>query len=299
VNLITLRCAEKNIRLETNLENIKNYRIMGDKLRLNQILINLLGNAVKFTAKDSTVIFSLNVLEENKKSVKIQFIISDNGIGMSDEQMSRLFQSFSQGDSSIFNQYGGTGLGLSISQNLAKMMGGYISVKSKQGEGSTFEFTLCFPLVEEKQKKDIGEIMPDLSGKRILIVEDVLINRFILTELLADTHVEIDEAMDGEAAVAIYGGKPHSYYDLIFMDIQMPIMDGYEATRQIRAIEAEMIKNEAAKGNKGPYKQTRIIAMTANAYKEDIERALASGMDGHLAKPIDINAVMHTLAGIL
>jgi len=299
VNLITLRCAEKNIRLETNFENIKNYRVMGDKLRLNQIMINLLGNAVKFTPKDSAVIFSLNVLDENEEYVKIQFIISDNGIGMSEEQMGRLFQSFSQADSSIFNQYGGTGLGLSISQNLAEMMGGHITVKSKPGEGSTFEFTLCFPIVEEKQEKAVGEIMLDLSGKHILIVEDVQINRFILTELLSDTNVEIDEALDGEAAVAIFNGKPHNYYDLIFMDIQMPIMDGYKATRQIRAIEAEMIKREEIQGNKGPHKQTRIIAMTANAYKEDIEKALASGMDGHLSKPIDFNAVMHTLASIL
>jgi len=299
VNLITLRCMEKNIRLETNLENIKNYRVMGDKLRLNQILINLLGNAVKFTAKDSIVIFSLKVPEENKETVKIQFIISDNGIGMSEEQMGRLFQSFSQADPGIFNQYGGTGLGLSISQNLAEMMGGHITVKSKPGEGSTFEFTLCFPLVEEKQAMVTGEITPNLSGKRILIVEDVQINRFILTELLADTNAEIDEVSDGEAAVAVFCEKPHNYYDLILMDIQMPIMDGYEATRRIRAIEAEIIKKKKIQGNKGPYRQIRIIAMTANAYKEDIEKAFASGMDGHLAKPIDINAVMHTLASIL
>jgi len=298
VKLITLRCAEKNICLETNFENIKNYRVMGDKLRLNQILINLLGNAVKFTPKDSAVAFSLNVLEENKDFLKIQFIISDNGIGMSEEQIGRLFQSFSQADPGIFNQYGGTGLGLSISQNLAEMMGGHITVKSKPGEGSTFEFTLCFTMIEEKHETAAGEMTPDLCGKRILLVEDVQINRFIMTELLADTNAEIDEALDGKEAVALFIGKPQNYYDLIFMDIQMPIMDGYEATRQIRAIEAEMIKNEEAKG-KVPHKQTRIIAMTANAYKEDIEKALASGMDGHLSKPIDINAVMHTLASII
>ncbi|GBU26959.1 hypothetical protein R84B8_00475 [Treponema sp. R8-4-B8] len=299
VKLITLRCAEKNIRLETNFENIKNYRVIGDKLRLNQILINLLGNAVKFTPKDSAVIFSLNVPEENAETVKVRFTISDNGIGMSEEQIGKLFKSFSQADSAIFNQYGGTGLGLSISQSLAEMMGGHITVKSKLGEGSTFEFTLCFPIAEEKEEKSVIEIMPNLRGKRILIVEDVEINRFILTELLADTNAEIDEAQDGKAAVALYCGKPQNYYDLIFMDIQMPIMDGYESTRQIRAIEAEMIKNEVAQNGKNPYKQTRIVAMTANAYKEDIEKALASGMDGHLSKPIDINAVMHTLAGIL
>jgi signal transduction histidine kinase/CheY-like chemotaxis protein len=299
VKLITPRCAEKNISLETNFENLKNCRVIGDKLRLSQILINLLGNAVKFTAKNSAVVFSLNVREENEKTVKIQFLISDNGIGISEEQMGRLFHSFSQADSGIFNKYGGTGLGLSISQNLAEMMGGRITVKSKVGEGSTFEFTLCFQKTEEEKEEAVEEITPDLSGKRILIVEDIQINRFILTELLADTNVEIDEAPDGEAAVSIFSAKPLNHYDLVFMDIQMPMMDGYEATRRIRIIEAEKIKKEEAQGNKGPHKQTPIIAMTANAYKEDIEKALASGMNGHLSKPIDVKAVMHALSWTL
>jgi signal transduction histidine kinase/AmiR/NasT family two-component response regulator len=295
VKLISPRCAEKNISLDTNFENINNYSVIGDKLRLNQILLNLLGNAVKFSPVNSAVVFSLFVREENEETVKIQFRIADNGIGITEEQKGKLFQSFSQAYSGIFNQYGGTGLGLSISQNLVEMMGGHITVKSKIGEGSTFEFTLSFLKEEEKKESVSGEVMPDLRGKRILIAEDIQINRFILKELLAETNAEIDEAADGEIAVDVFGAKPFNYYDIIFMDIQMPMMDGYEATRRIRAIEAEMIKNEDAKGNKGPYKQVKIIAMTANAYKEDIEKAIASGMNEHLSKPVDINTVMQTL----
>ena len=296
VKLISLRCAEKNISLDTNFENLNNYGVIGDKLRLNQILLNLLGNAVKFSAANSAVVFYLYVPEENEETVKIQFKITDNGIGISEEQQGKLFQSFSQADSGIFNLYGGTGLGLSISQNLAEMMGGHITVKSGIGEGSTFEFTLSFSKAKEKKEAAAAEIMPDLRGKRILIVEDIQINRLILKELLADTNVEIDEASDGKIAVSVFCEKPFNYYDLIFMDIQMPLLDGYEATRQIRVIEAEMIKKEEALGNKGPYKRVNIIAMTANAYKEDIEKALASGMNEHLSKPIDINAVMQTLS---
>ena len=296
VKLISLRCAEKNISLDTNFENLNNYGVIGDKLRLNQILLNLLGNAVKFSAANSAVVFYLYVPEENEETVKIQFKITDNGIGISEEQQGKLFQSFSQADSGIFSLYGGTGLGLSISQNLAEMMGGHITVKSGIGEGSTFEFTLGFSKAKEKKEAATVEIMPDLRGKRILIVEDIQINRLILKELLADTNVEIDEASDGKIAVSVFCEKPFNYYDLIFMDIQMPLMDGYEATRQIRVIEAEMIKKEEALGNKGPYKRVNIIAMTANAYKEDIEKALASGMNEHLSKPIDINAVMQTLS---
>ena len=304
-DLIQQRCEEKNINLEADFECIKNYSVMGDQIRLKQIAINLLGNSVKFTPENGTIAFKLNVIEESDNSVKIHFIVSDNGIGMSEDQLARLFKTFSQADSSIFNRFGGTGLGLSISQNLTHMMGGEITVQSIPGEGSSFEYTLSFPKAGEvREPGDMqGEIVPDLTGKRILLVEDVEINRIILIELLADTHVEIEEAADGEVAVSIFAAKPQGYYDLIFMDIQMPVLDGYEATRRIRAIEAERSSASIAHGFNpetpqlsGQPQEVPIIAMTANAYKEDIEKSLASGMNSHLAKPIDINAVMQVLA---
>jgi signal transduction histidine kinase/ActR/RegA family two-component response regulator len=281
--LITLRCTEENISLETNIDDLKNISILGDKLRLNQILINLLGNAVKFTSENGNIVFAISVLEENEETVKVHFKVSDNGIGMSEEQTTRLFQSFSQADSSIFNRFGGTGLGLSISQNLAQMMGGEITVSSKPDEGSSFQFTVDFSKTEKAEDSASGELMPDFSGKRLLLVEDVEINRYILMELLADTHIEIDEAVNGEEAVSAFDSKPVNYYSLIFMDIQMPVLDGYEATRRIRNLDHLDAKT------------VPIIAMTANAYKEDIEKALAAGMNGHLSKPININAILQVL----
>ena len=286
--LIRHRCAEKNINLKADFGNMKNYSVMGDQLRLKQILINLLGNAVKFTPESGTIEFSLRLVEEAEKAVKIQFLVSDSGIGMTEEQLGRLFKTFSQADASIFSRFGGTGLGLSISQNLTQMMGGEIIVKSRQGEGSSFEFILNFSRIEESIEDDVPleDSIPDLSDKRILLAEDVEINRIILKELLADTHVEIEEAVDGAAAVMNFDTKPPYYFDLVFMDVQMPVMDGYEATRRIRS--RSLGRPDA--------RNIPIIAMTANAYREDIEKALAAGMNGHLAKPIDIDAVIKMLA---
>ena len=305
--LIRQRCTEKKLHLNSAFAEIKNYHVLGDQLRLKQILLNLLGNAVKFTPESGTITFALNVVDESEETVKVHFMVSDNGIGMSEEQLGRLFKTFSQADSSIFNRFGGTGLGLSISQNLTQMMGGKINVKSRPGDGSSFEFTLVFTKVETSAKQTAPiEIMPELSGKRLLLVEDVEINRFIILELLADTHVEIEEAVDGKSAVNMFSEKPQNYYDLIFMDIQMPVMDGYEATRRIRVIEAERNSASITQVNATQVNATQaqlleqqkavpIIAMTANAYKEDIEKAYSFGMNGHIAKPIDINAVMQVL----
>ena len=294
-DLIKPRCEEKKIRLDANFENIKNYRVMGDKLRLNQILINLLGNAVKFTQKNGTVVFFISIEEETEDAVKVHFNISDNGIGMTEDQISKLFKTFSQADSNIVKRFGGTGLGLSISQNLAAMMGGKIIVKSRPEEGSSFMFTLIFNKAKDVMAEKTGDVTPDFSGKRILVVEDIEINRIILQELLGDTNVLIEEAQDGKAAVTAFSSQPQGYFDLIFMDVQMPVMDGYEATRMIREIEAER-RNEDSALSSEFQKAIPIIAMTANAYREDIEKALASGMDGHLSKPIDLKAVMLTLS---
>ena len=285
VELIRHRCMEKSINLQTNFVSMKNYRIIGDQLRLKQILINLLGNAVKFTPENGSIVFSLDLIKKTENSITIHFIVSDSGIGMTPEQLGKLFQTFSQADTSIFRHYGGTGLGLSISQNLVNLMGGEIIAQSNPGEGSSFEFTLDFPnvaeIIEEDTKKDIT---PDLSGKKILLVEDVEINRIILKELLAETNVKIEEAADGDEAIVIFDTRPINYYDLVFMDVQMPVMDGYEATRRIRSL------------NRPDAQTIPIIAMTANAYKEDIEKAYISGMNGHLAKPIDLTRVMKILA---
>jgi CheY-like chemotaxis protein len=203
---------------------------------------------------------------------------------MDESQISRLFLPFEQAHQNIAARYGGTGLGLAISRNLVRQMGGDITVVSKTDEGSTFSFSLALPKSAEQaairaERPDI----PDLHGKRLLLVEDIEINRVIIQEILEETRIAIDEAVNGDEALEKFAASPECYYDLIFMDIQMPGMDGYETTRALRALP----RADAAR--------VPIFAMTANAYREDIERALDAGMNGHLAKPIDFHALMETL----
>jgi len=284
--IVMPRCLEKHIRFVANFADLPDYEVKGDRLRLKQIIINLIGNAVKFTPEGGQVRFLLDIRETDAERISVVFAVTDTGIGMTPAQVSKLFTTFEQADANIAVRFGGTGLGLAISQNLACLMGGLITVQSTPGHGSTFTFTLDMErIVREATDKTSSEsTIPALRGKRILLVEDVELNRQILMELLADTHVVIDEAVDGLEAVEIFAHSPVRYYDLIFMDVQMPNMDGYEATRRIRALERE----DAA--------VVPIVAMTANVYSDDVERGRAAGMNAHLAKPINIDAIMRLLA---
>ena len=282
-DIIQQRCEEKNINFEKDFGISGAVGVAGDKLRLKQVLINLLGNAVKFTPDGGRISFIIYA-EPDGNRVRTSFRVEDTGIGISEEQQSRLFIAFEQAHDNISLQFGGTGLGLAISQNLVHLMGGVIAVESIPGEGSVFSFEIGLERAENPDEEAQPMNIPDLSGKRILLVEDVEINRIILKELLAETNVSIDEAIDGAEAVDIFGASALQHYDLVFMDVQMPNVNGYEATRRIRALERE----DAA--------AVPIIAMTANAYTEDIARATEAGMNAHLAKPIEIDKVMDTLA---
>jgi signal transduction histidine kinase/CheY-like chemotaxis protein len=290
-NIIEQRCIEKDIALEVNFKDITDYGVIGDKLRLKQVLINLLGNAVKFTPNEGVIRFYADT-EELGETLRVRFSISDTGIGISEDRIHHLFNAFEQADSSIAVRFGGTGLGLSISQNLVGQMGGEITVDSTLGEGSTFAFTIDMDRTHSEDNAATGEQIgienADFTGNRILIAEDIDINRLIIGELLADTHVLIDEAEDGRIAADKFAASAEGYYDLILMDVQMPNMNGYESTRAIRAM------TDRADAATIP-----IIALTANAYKEDIDRAIAAGMNGHLAKPIDIKDVLKTLTKYL
>ena len=287
-SIISQRCKEKFVAFTTNIADISTFSLIGDKLRLNQVLINLLGNAVKFTKPKGTVHFSIAIVKEYDHEVTLAFTCADTGIGMTKEHIAKLFTAFEQADSSIAARFGGTGLGLAISQNLVSLMGSKITATSELGKGSTFRFELTFPKTavanEQAVCGPIGDI--NLAGKRILLAEDVDINRIILNEFLADTHVEIEEAVDGQKAVEAFAASAPGYYSLIFMDIQMPNMDGYEATTKIRQLPHPDAKT------------IPIVAMTANAYQEDISMALAVGMTGHLSKPVDFDLLQQTLASI-
>ena len=283
------RCEEKDIAFVTNINEIKDITITGDKLRLNQVLINLLGNAVKFTDTNGEIKFFTELPEESEKKARVKFSVSDNGIGMSEAQMKKLFIPFEQTDNTIAARFGGTGLGLSLSQNFVKMMGGKISVTSELNKGSCFEFSLYFDKSELPVSRTPDEKYENvnLTGKRLLLTEDIEINRLIIRELLSLSGISIDEAENGRKAVEAFAASPEGYYDIIFMDIQMPVLDGYEAAREIRALD------------RADAKTVPIIAMTAHAYKEDVEQALAAGMNGHLAKPIDRPALMETVGKII
>jgi len=285
LTIITSRCGEKGIIFENNVAQIPNVCIVGDKLRLNQVLINLLSNAAKFTAAEGRITFTISLLSDNENDVSIRFAVKDSGIGMSEEQMSRLFKPFEQADSSIASRFGGTGLGLSISQSLIKRMGGLITVDSVMGEGATFSFELPFEKGEAPEKlPETPDTDTNFAGARILLAEDIDINRYIIEELLAPTGVIIESAVNGVEAVKMLGTSVPGYYQLIFMDIQMPEMDGYEATTRIRALP------------RPDAKEIPIIAMTANAYKEDVAQAFSVGMNGHVGKPIDMNELLKTMA---
>ena len=281
--IIAQRCAEKGLLFVEDFDLPKRVGTLGDKLRLKQVLINLLGNAVKFTPSGGTITMAVAASTQEDGRFAVQFRVTDTGIGISDEQKERLFAAFEQANSGIAQKYGGTGLGLTISQNLVRLLGGEIMVDSTLGKGSTFQFSISLARAELPRHDTENAEMPSFEGRRILLVEDIDINRIILTEMLAETKVSIEEATDGQVAVDRFINSAPGYFNLIFMDIQMPNLNGYEAAAQIRAL------------NRPDAKSIPIVAMTANAYKEDVDQAIGAGMNAHLAKPIDISKVIETM----
>lgn len=264
---------------------------IGDELKISQILTNLLSNAVKFTPEGKSVSLIVEKVQCGSDFDVFRFSVKDTGIGIAKEQIDKLFQSFEQGSSDTSRKYGGTGLGLAISKNLVEKMGGKIWVESEVNQGSVFSFEIKLNRSEiEASGPDLltgeshngesveSEAAPDFSGMNMLLVEDNEINREIVTALLETTHINIDIAENGLIAVQKVKENP-SKYQIIFMDIQMPEMDGFEATRVIRGLgcpEAERIP---------------IVALTANAFNEDVDKCISCGMNGHLAKPVNYRAI--------
>jgi len=292
VNVINFRLDEKRQKFSLNIDGDIPGALIGDDHRIAQVITNLLGNAVKFTPEHGSINLDARLVEEENGLCTLQIGVSDNGIGIKPEQREKIFQSFEQAESSTTRKYGGTGLGLSISKRIVEMMGGKIWVESEFGKGSTFYFTIharrWTEAVKESQNKQQEEeaqprdITGIFAGRRVLLAEDVEINREIVQALLEPTKLEIDCAENGAQAVRKFAEAPLKY-DMIFMDIQMPEMDGYEATRHIRAVEAKL------------HRQIPIIAMTANVFKEDVERCLEAGMNGHIGKPVNFDELIGKL----
>jgi signal transduction histidine kinase/CheY-like chemotaxis protein len=284
-SMISPRCLEKNIAFEMEFDpHLEEGHFISDSLRLRQVLINLLGNAVKFTPELGTVSFRVRRLGAKDSKTLVGFSVSDSGIGIADDVLPSLFKPFEQGSASVARLYGGTGLGLSISKNIVSMLGGDIRVVSREDEGSIFSFELW---LEDDIAVTETKVVPgdtfSLRGKRMLLVDDVEINRMIVVEVLSQSGLLIEEVADGVEAVEKFRDSPEGYYDVIFMDVQMPHMNGYEATTTIRALERPDARS------------VPIYAMTANAFKDDVDQAMESGMNGHLAKPLEPEKMFATL----
>ncbi len=277
---------EKKINLEENLD-LPEGEVFVDALRFRRVLGNLLSNAVKFTPANGTIKISAKRKQISDSGyARYQFSISDTGVGMTEDFMKKMYVAFEREHTSTKTGYIGTGLGLSITKKLLDVMGGSISVKSKKGEGSTFTVDLPLKLVEHTPTGEIVEEskIPKHSGEhRILLVEDIEINRMLAETILNEAGFLVESVPDGSDAVEIIKSRPVWYYDLVLMDIQMPVMNGYEATRSIRALGREDT-------NILP-----IIALSANAREEDKKMSLESGMNFHVAKPFDIAHLIATV----
>ena len=274
-NLVSDKVHTKGLELRFEIGGEVPGYLVGDSLRLGQILVNYANNAVKFTEQGEIVV-SAQVKEATDSELLIRFSVRDTGIGLTPEQMGKLFQSFQQADTSTSRKYGGTGLGLAISKKLATLMGGDVGVESDYGKGSTFWFTARLGKgtakagVEAQQEASILESISAMKGSVILLVEDNEFNQLLATEILTDAGFVVDVAADGERSMAMIEKRS---YDVILMDMQMPVMDGVTATVEIR--------------KKDAFRDLPIIAMTANVMAADIERCMTAGMNDHIGKPID------------
>lgn len=281
--------SEKDLSLTLDTVGVENEDVIADPLRLEQILINVLVNAVKFTPDGGQI--SLWIVQKDTApagDADFEFHIKDNGIGMSEEFQKHIFEQFARERTSTVSKIQGTGLGMAITKSLVDMMGGRITVKSEQGKGSEFTISLRFPIGEAKTEQTLPAAKASaFTGKKLLVVEDNELNLEIASTLLKEAGFEVDTAENGKIAVEKVEAASADRYDLILMDIQMPEMDGYEATRRIRALP------DAKKA------ALPIVAMTANAFEDDRKSALHAGMNGHIAKPLDIQKLFQVLSELL
>jgi signal transduction histidine kinase/CheY-like chemotaxis protein len=288
-DMLMLKAEEKNLELLLNVDNALPQRLVGDPTRINQILINLAGNAVKFTERGHVAInATLKEVKDGRQLV--QFDIQDTGIGIAADYVDKIFDSFTQAGSDVTRKFGGTGLGLTISKQLANLMDGEIYVTSKEGEGTTFSVVIPF---EEAQVQPsvqpstvVGEhMMKHLEKAKLLLVEDNEFNRMVAEDTLKEIfpYITIDIAVNGLEAV---NRVQHEHYDIVLMDIQMPVMDGLTATKKIRSLPA-------------PTGNVKIIAMTANVLQEDVQQYLEAGMNAYVSKPFITDELILKMANVL
>lgn len=285
--LLEAKLNENNIQYIADIQ-LKNHWFMADSLRLNQVLVNLLGNALKYSRPDGHVWLTVRETEEEKGFSNLYFQVRDDGIGIAPEKQQLIFRQFEQADNSENARKQGTGLGLTISRRIVRMMDSDIKLESEPGKGSSFSFNVKLqPVSGEKTTVTSQPEEISFPGKRILVVEDNELNMEIICTILENYGIETEQAVNGKEAVRRMEESVPGYYDMIFMDIMMPEMDGLEATRTIRNLDREDCK------------KIPIYAMSANAFDEDVKRSLASGMNGHLSKPVNLQVLEKTLWEVL
>lgn len=280
-------CEEKGLDFKATVGEDVPAWCVGDKMNIKQVLLSMLENAVKYTDAPGSVRLDANATPIDNDHKLVEFKVSDTGVGIDEEFIPKLFEAFGQEDASSTNRFGGSGLSLAIAKATVEMMGGTIGVQSKKGEGSTF--TVRIPLEVANKPKPADEPATEgtaahaLDGRRILIVEDIQENAEIVADLLELEGAISEHAENGQVAVEMFAKAPAGYYDAVLMDIRMPVMDGFEATRQIRKLDHPDAQS------------VPIVALTANAFDSDVREALDAGMDAHLAKPTDVDLLYSTL----
>ena len=292
-SIVQSEVSEKGLHYDVDLSGLHHPIVMCDELKLKQVLLNILGNAVKFTPSGGSVSFSISEATsdvDGKSSYTMT--IADSGIGMDEAFIKHIFDPFERERTSTLSGTQGTGLGMSIAKRLVDMMGGDISVTSVKGEGSTFSVMLPLEVLEKdaiavQEGCARQELSEQLHGLRILLVDDNLLNREIATTLLEDAGFVVEQAVDGKDAIDRLSNAEPGYYQLVLMDIQMPVMNGYEAAAIVRSMDDPVISH------------IPILAVTADAFEEDRQKALDCGMDGHIAKPIEIDGLLAALEGVL
>ena len=279
-------CEGEGLVYEPILPELPGCRFMGDEMQLKRVLLSMIDNAVKYTDAPGCVKFSVERVSDEGKLQTFRFVVADTGVGMDPEFVPKVFDTFTKEDAGSTDRYGGGGLSLAVAKRVVELMGGAIAVESRKGEGTTFTVTVPLVCVEASAAGGAPlepEPLSSLDGARILIVEDLPENAEIVADLLELEGVETEHAENGQIALDMVEQSPDSYYDAILMDLRMPVMDGLEATRRIRALD----RPDATR--------VPIIALTANAFEEDVRQSLEAGMNVHLAKPPDAGLLYETL----
>ena len=283
-DITALQARNKALIITYQHDSVRHVRVNADELRIEQVLVNIASNAIKYTPSGKTVDLIAEEEPAEGNKYRYRFIVRDTGIGISEEYLPYIFESFTREEKTTVNRIQGTGLGLAITAKVVELMGGTISVKSKLGEGSEFTVVLELEALEsENEDKDPENDIIDLAGCRVLLVEDNEINAEIAAMILSQYEIEVDRAENGQIGLEQVQKNDIGYYDAVLMDIQMPVMNGYEATKAIRALDGDY------------YKTMPIIAMSANAYDDDVKACLAAGMNAHIAKPYNPDDLLKLL----